>query len=341
MRQILLPHTSSAFSRLSFGCSGLMARLSRSDSLHLLQVAADNGITHFDVARSYGYGDAESVVGDLIETRPGALTVTTKVGILPPQRSRGLDTAKAVARRLAGLHPRLRQALRQRAASMVRHGAFDLATVQKSFETSLRTLRVERVDLLLLHDCTYDDLQPGLLEYLERCRDEGKVGQFGLATDQDTIRHAFVDRRAFVPIAQFATDPSAATAEQLSSLGDGITPGIITHSALGAQFSEVANRLASDQVLARRWTQRLQVDVADRNSLGQLFLAAALSRNPDGVVLFSSTRPDTIGSNAKLASQAPLSLDDRAALQQMIQEALEAVSQGIANDHGLGFASGW
>ena len=49
--------------RLGFGCSGLMARLDRAQSEALLVAAYEAGIRWFDVARSYGYGEAEGVVG--------------------------------------------------------------------------------------------------------------------------------------------------------------------------------------------------------------------------------------------------------------------------------------
>lgn len=285
MRHVALRRTPFTPSRLGFGCSGLMARLDRAESLRLLQVAADSGITHFDVARSYGYGEAESVVGALLASRPGAFTVTTKVGILPPRRWRGLATAKAAARRLASLHPHLRQALRASASGMVRHGAFDLGSIQRSLEASLRALGVERVDLLLLHDCTRDDLRPDLLDLLLRCRRDGKVGQFGLATDRGTVRQALLDCDAFVPVAQFASEVWTLPDDRALTQAAAGTPGVITHSALGARFAELAERLASDRAAARRWAERFGLDVADRNALGRLFLAASLSDNAEGVVL--------------------------------------------------------
>jgi len=45
---------------LGFGCAGLAARLTASESRRLVDVAFDAGVRHFDVARSYGYGRAEA-----------------------------------------------------------------------------------------------------------------------------------------------------------------------------------------------------------------------------------------------------------------------------------------
>ena len=47
-----------------------MARLGRRESVRLLEVAYDSGITHFDTARSYGYGEAESAVGEFLVPAP-------------------------------------------------------------------------------------------------------------------------------------------------------------------------------------------------------------------------------------------------------------------------------
>ena len=66
MRAVALPGTELAPSRLAFGSAPLMARLGRRESVRLLEVAHDSGITHFDTARSYGYGEAESAVGDFL-----------------------------------------------------------------------------------------------------------------------------------------------------------------------------------------------------------------------------------------------------------------------------------
>src|SRR5436190_22196949 len=98
IERIELPGTDLNLSRLAFGSSGLMTRLGRTQSLRLLEVAYDAGITHFDTARSYGYGEAESVVGDFLARSRDNLTVTTKLGIVPPRPSRALHVAKAIRR---------------------------------------------------------------------------------------------------------------------------------------------------------------------------------------------------------------------------------------------------
>jgi aryl-alcohol dehydrogenase-like predicted oxidoreductase len=54
MRAVALPGTDLRPSRLGFGSAALMARLGRRESIRLLEVAHEAGITHFDTARAYG-----------------------------------------------------------------------------------------------------------------------------------------------------------------------------------------------------------------------------------------------------------------------------------------------
>ena len=53
----------------------------RSESMGLLAAAVELGIRHFDVARSYGSGDTEAILGDFLATTNEPCTVTSKCGI--------------------------------------------------------------------------------------------------------------------------------------------------------------------------------------------------------------------------------------------------------------------
>ncbi len=282
-------------SRIGFGCSGLMARLGRRESRGLLETAFANGITHFDVARSYGYGEAESVVGDFIAERRSAVTITTKVGALPPPKKKLLGVARGMARRLVAINPAFRRQFRKMGRTMSKFGCFDLPTVRESVETSLRQLRTETIDFLLLHDCTLDDLaDPELLRYLEDLQRAGTVRQFGVGTSFDVAAGAHLAYPAFSDVVQFANNPW-----QPNMLDAGWTSGsmVFTHSAVGPAFAKIRPALAADPALAARWSNQLGFDAMDSQKLGEALLAAALAANPNGCVLFSSQRISTIATN--------------------------------------------
>ena len=299
---LTLPGTALSVSRLGYGCSQLMARMDRRQSIRLLQAAFDAGVTHFDVARSYGYGEAEVALGDFAtEAGRGNVTLATKFGILPPRRSALLSAAKAAARVAAAAVPPLRRLLRSGASSLVRAGMFDTATAGASLEASLRALRTDHVDMLLLHECEAADLTDELLAFLERVRREGKVLHYGLAAYFGPTAEALRHHPDFTSIVQL---PDSVFQPNLRHLPPPAREpvAVVTHSALGPRFAALCDRLAADAPLARRWSGILDFDAArDRGALAGLCLAAATAANGAGATLFSSTREANIAANIAAA----------------------------------------
>jgi aryl-alcohol dehydrogenase-like predicted oxidoreductase len=279
-----------------------MARLGRRESVRLLEIAHESGITHFDTARAYGYGEAESAVGDFLAARRDSVSVTTKLGLLPPRNSRGLRAAKAVARAAASRAPALRRRLRARAGAMVESGRFEPREARLSLETSLRELRTDAVDILLLHECRPADLETdGLLGFLEDVVREGKVGRFGVGTDRESTRVILRERPEFARVVQFSQTAADGPLDDGSALADAAT---ITHSAVRALIGPLSEAMRDPQ-RRERWSRTLGVDCARPAVAGRLLLAGALRANPAGVVLFSSTSEERIRANAALADEGP------------------------------------
>jgi D-threo-aldose 1-dehydrogenase len=295
MRTVALPGTDLRASRLGFGSAALMARLGRRESVRLLEVAHEAGITHFDTARAYGYGEAEAALGEFLGRRRDAVTVTTKLGIVPPRPSRGLQAAKGAARTAVRRLPALRPLLRRGARSMGQTGAFEPAAARASLETSLRELGTESVDFLLLHECRAEDLRPELLAFLEAAVREGKVRRFGVATDRGSTEAILRDRPEFagaIQLRQTVVDPPPPAPAGVP---------VFSHSAIAPLLGPLVDALR-DPGLRARWSEQLGVDCGDADVLARLLLAGALRANPAGVVLFSSTDAGRIRANAKVAA---------------------------------------
>jgi aryl-alcohol dehydrogenase-like predicted oxidoreductase len=297
MQTVALGATGINATRLGFGCAGLMARLGRTESVRLLEVAYESGIRHFDTARAYGYGEAEAALGEFLRGRRDDVTVTTKLGIVPPRRSRALDAAKDAARAAARIAPVLRPLLRRGAQSMGASGAFEPGAARASLETSLSELGVDAVDILLLHELRPADAQPGLLDFLEAARGEGKLRSFGLATDRDSTAAVLRERPGLAEVVQVA---HTAVDAPLERLGAPAGVPILTHSAVAGLLGRLTEAMA-DGGRRARWSADLGVDCGSPDQLARLLLAAALGANPGGVVLFSSTDERRIRANAGLA----------------------------------------
>ena len=264
--------------------------------MELLSVAFDSGVTHFDVARSYGYGDAESAVGEFAAGRRDELTIATKLGISVPSRSRRLDFARAAARRVVAISPRARRMIRRQADRLVRGGEFGLDAARRSLETSLSELRTDYVDLLLLHDCEPDDVTPDLLGFLGDRIDAGQIRSFGIATSVESAQAilAVYDQDPLVVQVPFHSDC-------IKRARSGSRAGLITHSVFAADLGSLHAELASGRVDTAQWSRRLDIDVTRQAEFGGLMLRTAVATNSDGTTLFSSRNREHIRANAKLA----------------------------------------
>ena len=301
MQTIPLGESGRETTRLGFGCSSVMGALGRGDSLKMLEAAYDAGLRHFDVAPSYGFGEAEACLGEFLARHAGELTVTTKYGV-PAEAKSWKSTARNMLRPLLKAAPGLKKRLQGAAAGVSGPAgekmAFTVADARASLERSLRSLRVERVDIWLLHEAEAEDLaDDALLRFLEEARAAGKVGSYGVGSDRDKIMVLERERAAYCPVLQY----------EWSVLDPLIAPGAsfrIHHRALTENFRALHEALAGDEARAKRWSEHCDADLRDAEVLARLMLKASLVANPDSVVLFSSKRPEHVRGNAAIADDA-------------------------------------
>lgn len=289
-------------SRLGYGCSSLMGATGRRESLRLLESAFDAGVRHFDVAPMYGYGAAECCLGEFLERHRGQVTVATKYGI-PPARNQGL---LGLARRVAGPVVKLLPQVKRRLASAANtvavpeaKASFTAAEAKQSIERSLRELRTDHIDLLLLHEAEATDLKDdGLLHLLESLVAAGTIGSFGIGSSSDKMDDLLRDRPEFCHVLQFewsVLDPVRA-----------MPAFTLHHRALTDNFRALHTELAGDAALSRRWSEIVGAELAKREVLAALMLKASLVLNPASVILFSSRDPAHIHHNVEIAANAAL-----------------------------------
>ena len=292
---VALPGGARRTTRLGFGGSGLMGGLSERESLRLLETAFDAGIRHFDVAPSYGHGMAERCLGRFLRGKADQVTVTTKYGILPPQRAALLDAARNVVRPIARLMPAVRARVAQAAAGLKTRAHFSVAEAQRSLEQSLRELNIDRIDLWLLHEATADDLDGcDLLPLLETMQQQGRIGTFGIGTERRNVDALWQRHRGYCRTLQF----EHSAGERASNFPEAFC---IHHRAVAGAMGTIEQAFALDPTLRRRWSGEVDADLYDSRILASLLLVTAVSANPTGIVLFSSRNPSHIQANVRIA----------------------------------------
>jgi D-threo-aldose 1-dehydrogenase len=251
---VRLPKSGITTSRLAFGTSRLHY-LDRRDRQRLLTAAADLGFTHFDTAPAYGDGICEAELGKFIRGQRERFVIVTKYGIPPnplaeawPSLSLPLQTVRAFARKV-GFRPTPLPPL-------------TLTGLRASVERSLRRLRTDRIDILLLHEPREDRIPSldAIVDELHKLQRSGVVRAFGLAGGWSGISNLLTTTPALGMVVQTAESEWA-----LEAAPD-ITYGVI---AAGPQ------RYFSPAISVSEAVQRLRV---------------ALERRDRGVVLVSTTK---------------------------------------------------
>ncbi|MCK1667863.1 aldo/keto reductase [Bradyrhizobium sp. 153] len=285
---------------LGFGSGALLSkRRTRREALRLLETAMDCGVTYFDTARMYGAGRAEGILGELTARNRERLVLASKAGILPQTRALHVRAMSRSIRFLHKVAPNTKHHVSVPSASVPRFGAFGLVEFRKSVETSLKELRTDYLDILLLHECTAADLdKTDLLHYLNDLKCEGKIRAFGIATGiEETI--SILERHAgLLDVVQIPSAIWNMNVRKLPAI-DGL---VITHSSLTGRFSILLDRLASDERLAAEWHSLTQIDPRDSTKLAHLLLFHALNANPNGMVIFFSSSPANVAANVKSVS---------------------------------------
>ena len=313
MKRVTLPGTDLTTSQLGFGSSG--GRISDLERLHLYETAFDHEITHFDTARAYGFGGAERVLGRFLARRRDQVTVTTKLGIVPPSSGLLLRATKRAARTAERLVPSAGARAKQAAGNRLLAGnRFSVDDARASLEMSLRELGTDYVDILLLHECSAGDLHEDLMTFLDARVHAGDVRFTGIATGLESTASIIGQDAAFPAIIQVANSAKEPNLERLS-LG---RRAAITHSPFKGGLTPLHEAITSSLELRHRWAIELQTDLSER-TLSALMLSYSLSANRDGIVLFYSQREDHIVADAAEASR-PLPDDELTAFARFMRK---------------------
>ncbi len=191
MRTVELGNGGMRSSALGFGCSAVLGRVGRKDSLTALHAAYDAGITFYDTARSYGYGESEALLGKFLRGRRDTVVISTKFGIMPAQTSFLKETIKPVARKVLRLIPSARKAVQKQIGAQFSANQFSVPVLRDSLETSLRKLGTDYVDLLFMHSAPVSVLQQeDLLAAMQQMVREGKVRRVGISSEPEVIELA-------------------------------------------------------------------------------------------------------------------------------------------------------
>jgi aryl-alcohol dehydrogenase-like predicted oxidoreductase len=306
---------------LGLGCSAILGRVGRKASLAALGAAYDAGISFFDTARSYGYGESEGLLGEFLRNRRDSVVLSTKFGILPARANPLKEALKPALRGLLRLVPSARKAMQKQVAAQFSTGNFSVAVLHESLETSLRALRTDYVDLLFLHEPPASVMQQDdLLAALEQLVTEGKVRRFGIASHPPVVEAALA---AGLRTIQFPCNLfDLSLARRLATRGADCV-AIANHPFGGgqriAESKALLTSLSHDTNLPASLREKLRV--VDDSSLADAVLNMITRDTGIQVVVPSMLRLDHLRANIAAIEHSRFSSDDLHWLREAIGKA--------------------
>jgi D-threo-aldose 1-dehydrogenase len=291
---LALPVIGKSTSRVGFGTGGLLRIGSSRRRQDTLAAALASGVTHFDTAPLYGFGESERALGQFLRGRRDKITLTTKFGLQASALAARLAVFQRRARGVLKSFPALRKAAVSKAGALYKPPSFSLAEARVSLEKSLRALRTDHVDFFLAHQASAVALpDEEVLGWLEDVRRAGKILAYGVATDFDWLLPVLRERPMLAHVVQFDNDLIRQNAASVGSTGR----LLITYGFIGRAITLCRERLTDIRLARAPWLER-----ADDDELGALLLRAAVLANPSGIVLMQSRSVARIERNVRVAT---------------------------------------
>lgn len=296
---------------LGFGCGSVLGRVGRGASLRAMNAAWDQGITLFDTARSYGYGDAEAVLGEFLRGKREQAIVATKFGIAPQQQSPLKRIAIPMAR--AALQMPGVRSLRGGGVRETTYGEFTVAGLRASLEASLKQLQTDYVDLLFLHEATSSAiLQLDLMGELDSLILAGKVRRAGLYARANVVAECISAGPQTLGAMQFGANPF-----------DPVVAGIMKRPRSGMLLIENHPFGGEQRVARMRKTlagmaadETVPIDLRDKlrgtdwQVLVEAILALILNGTGAHALVFSMMREDHLRANVRAVEKDRFSAVD-------------------------------
>lgn len=290
---------------LGFGCGSVLGRVGRAASLRAMASAWDRGITLFDTARSYGYGNAEGVLGEFLKGKRERAVIATKFGLAPENAGAWKRSAIRVSR-VALTVPGLAKLKRGTLHRDVRFGQFSVQGLRSSLETSLRELRTDYIDVLFLHEATLEAIhQDELMEEIGAMVRAGKVLRVGVYGRKEVIAEALMIGPAVLTVMQYGADffdPLVAQFARDNTRG----ALLIGNHPFGseqrlARLRAMLRQLAHEEDTEAELRTKLQDD--SWKMLLEAIFAIALKESGLNAIVFSMMRDDHLRANLRALEQ--------------------------------------
>jgi len=196
--------------------------------------------------------------------------------------------------------------------------AWSAALVSKTVDRALQRLRIDHLDVMLLHSCDLETLKKGeALGALVKARDAGKIRHAGYSGDNETVAYA----AALPEVAVIETSVNIADQRSIDvalPVARKHNVGVLAKRPIAnAAWKEPAQQPGMYRSYASTYTDRLSKMRLDPAALGftgdnawpELALRFTLSQPGVHTAIIGTTNPDNARLNLSIAAKGPLPAD--------------------------------
>jgi aryl-alcohol dehydrogenase-like predicted oxidoreductase len=210
----LFPGISSSV--LGFGCAPIMGAVGSIAAKKAIQIALEQGINHFDLARSYGFGEAEREVGKFLSSNRKELVIASKFGIIPNWKATFIRPIKPLLRSFKGILGKDKEGAsfeNKKSGSLHSNLFLDRISINPEnmydcLHKSLRELKTDYLDYFFIHEPleSIENLDE-LMYVAQSLKKAGKIRALGLSfmRSQWSLHKNYIDT---FDILQFDNSPN-------------------------------------------------------------------------------------------------------------------------------------
>lgn len=261
-----------------FGCVGLSSQSTLFNALNLLETAFDEGITHFDTAPIYGNGYSEKILGIFVKGKREKISITTKFGLSSiNEKNLRPDIALPLNYARKKLLKRIKNPDNLFQPNLLDIREINKSQIEKDFYSSLKKMRCGYFDYYLIHEGIPKFLTDEAILFLFNLKKEGYVKKIGIACSYLNYNNLSEQDIKDWDILQYEN-------------------GINYHSnEFITEFSSKTHFYHS----LLRGIKKVSNSSLPHQDLAGIVLAKASLQNPQGKIIFSSSKKNNIIGNIK------------------------------------------
>jgi len=296
IKKIILPNKKLT-TNLGFGCASLMSLKTSKEREQILKTAIKSGILHFDLARFYGLGDAENEFAKSIGNFSKDITISSKFGIKDKFAESRIKDNQMLIRSIINKSKFLKNIMKKIYFSQLQERNYKTENCLKSLSLTKSALNRNSIDLYFIHEpLSYRQINSSIFEILTKIKYEKVIGGFGIAGDLKII-YSIIEKFNImdIDVIQFEIgEKNDFYLEKINYLLKEKNVLKIRFGLIRKYLEKLNFFIKNNNKISHEWSNELGVDLSNFNNLPFVLVASVLSRYPDDLLIYSSTRVEKL-----------------------------------------------